>query len=616
MTGERIAVVAALVALVLAACEPGRSEGVVGALPAAPVIRANQASWPPPGFSIVQDFPAVGEVLVDGNLLIVPTGHGLTAVDLTANRQLWSVPTPGWARAVVALGDGHYWVADSTAGVTSVRAPSDDVRSVAVGTVTDIGATPDGALVTVSEGLLIALTADSNGMPRETSRLVLDGRPIDLDVTVSQSGPHWAVALRGAGLAVGHQRGADLVLDRSDPRVGRTERAALEPSGAVLTIGRRGTVRRIADGGVEEGRLPLTQHRAVAVASDGEPWFACGQAGVFRGLPSTDEAVAIHTRDGEAAVAVSSDPDGSGVYVSWWDGLVERLDRDGLVLGAWTLGSAYRAVDVTPEVIALRHASNRSAILAMGSALTESALFSRTEKLAGLSWDGARTWVAWNAAGGFLVDSGSDGLEIERVVDSDVTAFAAADDGSTWFTGAEIGWGRLDSGTMVTEALGEPEQDVRLVAVSDGWFVSGTHYHRDFLAFPLDRPGHRVRAWLPGVALAVGVKDGHALVVARRSTVLTVPLEQGPTPPTTTLQLYPPAESYEWREAQGLCQVGDAILVPMGEAGLARLSMGDSGELSLEAVLETPGRARRCVAVSGNEVLVADETAVIRLQVD
>jgi len=482
--------------------------------------------------------------------------------------------------------------------------------------VTDVAATPHGALVTVSEGLLIALTHDSDGMPRETSRLVLDGQPIDLDVTVSQSGVHWAVALRGAGFAIGHQRGAELVLDRSEPRVGRTERVALAPDGALFTTGRRGTVRHVTDQAVEEGRLPLTQHRAVAIDDDGEPWFACGQAGVFRGFPSTDEEEPIRTRGGEPAVAVRRDPDGSGVYVSWWDGLVEQLDRDGLVLGSWTLGSAYRAVDVTPEVIALRHASNRSAVLAMGSALTESALSSRTETLAGLSWDGARTWVAWNAAGGFLADSGPDGLEIERVVDTDVTAFAVADDGSVWLTGAEIGWGRLDSGTMVTEALGEPEHDVRLVAVSNGWFVSGTHYHRDVLAFPLDRPGHRVRAWLPGAALAVGIKDGHALVVARRSTVLTVPLEQGPTPPTTTLQLYPPAESYEWREAQGLCQVGGAILVPMGEVGLARLSMGDSGELSLEAVLETPGRARRCVAISQTEVLVADETAVIRLRVD
>lgn len=341
-------------------------------------------------------------------------------------------------------------------------------------------------------------------------------------------------------------------------------------------------------------------------------WAACGESGLFRSTAGAFEASRlVRSRDGEWAVALSENPLGYTVFVSWRDGIVEELDTHGNLVATWNVGSFFRVERTSPHVAAL-HSHEETARLWDIETHTEVDIAGRVCQL---WWDGNRTLVAASADGAYAVERRDNELVLERLLVDEVTGIASDSSGVIWLSSQPIGIGRLSPTLQLSTWIGRPGPDDRYIGVSDEWVATVTWFGAELSALPTANPADNtiIRAMLPGVGMGVVVRNDFAVVGLRRWGVTSVPLDQGSWPDVIALRL-PIGRLWGRGDSNRLCATPNGVMVTLEEAGIALVDVDEVGQLTLDRLIDTPGRAVDCTMTDQpNTYLIADTTALLEV---
>ena len=563
---------------------------------AAPWAERVPQGWPPgDGVRglVTETWSEPGRVWATADALWVPTGLGVRAVPRAGQRDR-EIVTPGWAADVLVLEDGRALVADGQAGVAVVEVGGER-SALPVGEARLLERAGGTVLVGLRDGALVAL--DVTAAPTERDRLLLDGRLYDLATTTD--GTRWAAALGPAGLAMGTvSKDGALRVTEQIPTL-RWPVAVAFTEDALVWCGSHGEVSTIPPG-PPHAALP-SRVTGLVVDRAGVPWFGTAGSGVFRGLPPAESADPIRRRETHRVNALAPAP-GGGVWVSWWDGLVEHVDAEGAVLEELIAGAESRLVGAgigwraetgpgwhrvwlegAERPVQIEGEFGGAVRRAAGLLLAGGAgglLVLSHEGLAPLRADTA-AGVAVGPAGDLWVGNPRDGLRrcapagspcsTPWTTRSSRKGVSPVGAGDAWVLGAD-GW----NGSWVAVRVGD---DV----VRTGW-LSGRASDVDFI-------GDVALIGLAGLGVAavdLGSEDDHAQLIA-----------------------LPSDPSGRGREIR-LCTNGSVALATLGEAGVAQLRI-EAGRPTLVRVIDTPGVAEDCNPGADGTWLVADTTALIEL---
>ena len=545
----------------------------------------------------------LGAPVREAEALWLPDGLGLVRVDPESGERS-QILTPGLARQVLRVGDGMLWVADGQAGVTLVLS-GDGLRrgaSFPLGAVTSLAPAGERVLATTREGWLLLLEPGPAGAPRVLDRLVLDGAPRRVVVYQSAGETRWAAAMGPPGVALGRVEGSSL---RGTGLVETPTWAAglLWAGEALVWTGPLGEVGTIPPGAPRASLASKVV--SMAVARDGAPWFATAGPGVLRGLPPPEEGGSrpdpTRRREGHEAVGIGPDPDGDGVYVTWFDGLVERLDQTGRVLDSWQVGAAGRPVRVADGVVVERTRAGHRLV-------REGA---ETVDLEGdpgdLLRDGEGLLLA-AGEGGLLSVTASEGVELRT--GGAVSAAAAGAAGTIWI--ARAGQGLLSLGPGGEESSPLPTAStvdyIAAVAVGPRHAFGADGRTGAWVAVEVET-GAVLRGWLPGKARDAEMVGDRALVSLAGLGVASLDLSR-PERPAQLLRL--PLKRVGGTAGVRLCAAPGGAWATMGELGLARIGFGEDGAPRVLRYVDTPGVAVDCTPAEGGGWWVADRLAVLR----
>lgn len=606
-----------VVALTLA-CQSESPPGEQWEQPSGPALWADQLpplEWPPNNVEmrVLETFFEVGPCLPVPQGLLVPTGHGVTLIDHDTNT-IWSSATPGWATNVVAISDDRLWVADGPAGISVIDVSAGRGRWMTtspIGFVQELVSAGEYILAVLPEGWLIVLDTDANGQPVEIGRLLLDGTPADLDVRVDDNGVYWGVAARGAGLIRGQLTPeGELTIIETNESHNVTVVAVLR-GGNVLSVSHMGSILGTNTETTTENVLP-SGIRDLLIDGHGQLWAALGQSGLFLADADGFEAARlIRTRDGEWATAIAPNPNGDTVFVSWRDGVVEELSSDGTVVSAWNVGSYFRIERVSPQLAALHSHQDEGRLWDFEL----DAELDISDRVSQLYWDGNRTLVAATSDGAYAVERSGDHLIVQRLWADEITGIGAVSDDVIWISSQPVGIGRLSSNLELETWAGYPGPDDRYLGLSEQWVATATWFGADLLAVPTANPSEQsfVRAMLPAPGMGVVVRDNVAVVGLRRWGIASVPLDQGNWPSVSELRL-PVGRLWGKDSANRLCATPEGVMVNLTNAGVAVVTVDQTGQLTLRRLIDTPGRAVDCTMTDQpNTYLIADTTALLEI---
>ena len=594
--------------LLTAGCGPAPDTTSGLALPSEPEPPADVATWPsdlPQGWPEVRTTPLA--ISPGEGALLAATGYGVRWQELGAGGESVEVATPGWASAVVSRPEG-VWVADGPAGLTWLRGSGLDLdyaSTLRIGDVTDVAAAADRVLAITWEGLLLLLAPGADGSPVELERVVLDGRPADLGSMEDGALTRFAVATMTGGLVGGTVSSEGRIALTSRTRA-YAQRAAAGAGGPVASSG----TGRVWGPTPETAWGPLPgQAGALAVDRSGQLWAACGAAGVavaHRGQRPGKPVLRV--RRGAQAVTVASDPDGSGVWIGWGDGLVERLDENAGVLGSWRLGREGRITAVGGGLLAYAFGDGTSEVARPAGG--------RPIQLAGavrsLRARADGEVVAAASEGGAVVLSAvADSLQV-RQLHSGYALDARGDAGGGWWV-ADEAEGALyypPEGTTPSDPVRLGAWGARAIGLSERWRVLAAETGGELRVTPAEgQPfsllagGDPTGLLLLGDRLLVGIPELGIEVFDLRS---------GPDARPDRLRLPVPRPGR--RKPGGLCQARQGALVMLAERGVAAVTLESDGKPQLARLIETPGAAVACEASSPDGPwLIADTTGLLEL---
>lgn len=565
--------------------------------------------WPDDGGWTVRTLDVRGRpgpVLPTAEALVVPTGFGLRRIPWDGGPPQ-EVATPGLATAVVEATPGVFWVADGVDGIARVALRDGNLvllESHRACTVRSIARAGQRLLATCTESLLLAFSAGEDGRPTETGRVVLDGEPGEVSVaTAGTVGVRWSVAARAGGLYWGSLDG-DRPRLRSHRRDMAAFRTVMTPDGALAaSAGAHLWGPAMAGEPIATG-LKLC---GLALSASGDLWLAADEAGVHVLRRGRDVLAPMRARSGTQALAVVADPEGPGVFASWSDGLVERLNDSGEPLGSWNSGAAGEVVLVSPGFSVLSLAADRHRVVPWdgGEPLDLPFEVADVSAIPGGALVAAQT-------GGAIEVRWEDGRPRSIQVRGGHAAAAVREpDGTTWIADESdglVGWG--PDGAAIVQGL---RQDGGAVAVdvSDRWAVGAGYFGAELLAVPRGDDGReQVAAMLPGSAWSVALMGDLAVVAIPHWGLTLVPLDAGDWPSVRHLRMPGLVPS---SRTMRLCPTPEGVLATLGERGVAVVRIEDGGA-RIDHVIQTPGAAIDCEpgAVPGTW-LVADSTALVEL---
>ncbi len=549
--------------------------------------------------------PAPGPVSPQGDGLLAPSGLGVWRSGADRSAPPESLPTPGWARAVVPV-PGALWVADGVAGITVLHEGDAAPVSWPRGTVEDLVSAGPWTLAAVGEGELLVLEPGPALEPQVVGRLVLDGRPLDLDAVERPDGWHFAVACQAAGLYTGRVDGAGR--PRLTGRLRRyVRRVAIGPtrawgaSGAGLLVG--------GDAGPDGVQLPAPATGLVELA-DGTTLVAAGASGLLARPAGPGREPGLLRQRTAAAVALGADADRVRAWVTWSDGLVEQLDGSEVV-ASWTLPTPARVTRVGGGLVGRVEHDGAAALVHVrqGWRLPTSR---RVRALAGAPGQstvalgpggGLRVWwqagrpareaAVWAGVSGALLDDGAGGL---WVADEGVGLVHVNAEGQRQTWSFRSGFG---AGSLVADHR---------------WVAAGAVMGGEILALPADG-GAPVRLLAGADPADLELIGDHLVAGLVGGGVEVFDLAAGSWSPSERLPLPWPVRLLD--DAGRLCPAPGGVLQALGERGLAVLDLEPGAAPGFRHVLDTPGRALDCAPSDRpGRYLVADDAGLLEVEVD